>query len=171
MIETTNRKREQGSAILISAVLLVIVSAVAMSTLRTTESDQKVAGYQKQQQVAFFAAEAGVAEAREVLRAMGARDERPNYPADYPNDTTPVEISAAAEFGNVGRPSYYADPDFADPIGYVGEGAQCSEGCNMMLGGTRYNHTRWRINVVGQAPSGDSQRIELVALRLLAVGY
>jgi hypothetical protein len=164
-------KRNEGAALLISVVLLFVVSAVALSTLQTTESDQKVAGYQKQEQVAFYAAEAGLAEARELVRQMASRTEKPEYPADFPDDSAPGEISTATDHGNVGRPKFYADPEVSDPIGYLGEGAPCTEGCDMTIGSTRYNHTRWRISVVGESASGDSQRIELIALRLLATGY
>jgi hypothetical protein len=165
------RRHDRGSALLITAVLLFIVSAVGMNTLRTTEYDQRVAGYQKQGQIAFYAAEAAVADARAVVRDMAGRAELPEYPADFPNEGTPEEISTASDFPGSPRPKFYVDPDVTNPISYMGEGASCTEGCNMNIGATKYNHTRWKINVVGEAPSGDEQRIEVVVLRLLAVGY
>ena len=41
----------------------------------------------------------------------------------------------------------------------------------MTIGGLKYNHTKWQVNVVGESPSGDQKRLELVATRLLSVGY
>lgn len=156
---------------MLSILLLITVSALAISTMQTAATDGSVAGFQNQETMAFYAAEAAIAEAREIVRGMGARSEVPEYPADFPNEASPVEIGDAAAYVSGRQPTYYADPAVATPIGYVGEGRQCTEGCNMMLGGTKFNHTKWQINVVGESPSGDQKRLEVVATRMLAVGY
>jgi len=164
-------RRESGSALVVAVLLLIVVSALAMSSMQTVASDQQVAGFQKQEHLAFYAAEAGAVAAREVVRGMGGRSEKPTYPADYPNAASPQLIGEAADFPNSPQPRFYADPAVVPAIGYVGEGAMCTEGCNITLGGVKYNHTRWKANVVGESPSGDTRRVELVATRLLAVGY
>jgi len=163
--------REQGSALVVSVLLLIMVSALAMTSMRTVAGDQMVAGYQKQEQLAFYAAEGGVAEARALVREMGERSQVPDYPADFPTEAAPTELGQNGDYPNNVKPEYYADPDPADPIVYIGEGAPCTEGCNITLGGVKYNHTKWKINVIGKSPSGDTKKIELVATRLLAVGY
>lgn len=167
------RKREGGVALVVSILLLMAVSALALSTMQTAASDGTVAGFQNQETIAFYAAEAGVAEARSVIRDMGERSQVPNYPADFPNQANPTELSQPGEFVGGDQPVYYADPNppIAAPIMYVGEGKPCTEGCNMTLGGLKYNHTKWQVNVIGESPSGDQKRIEVVATRLLAVGY
>ena len=167
------RKREQGVALMLSILLLLAVSGLALSTMQTVSSDGTVAGFQNQETIAFYAAEAGVADARAVVRNMGDRTEVPNYPADYPNAANPVELSVASEFSGGAQPAYYADPNPPEGAAslYIGEGTQCTEGCNMTLGGLKYNHTKWQVNVVGESPSGDQKRLEVVATRLLAVGY
>lgn len=164
-----DRRRQRGTALLVSMLLLVLLTSVGMAALETVSRDRQVAGHQKRSQAAFYAAEAGVARARELVRDMGSRLETPTYPADYPNQGNPVLIAAAAD--PTGQPRFYADPIITEPIGYAGEGSPCTEGCDIKLGGVQYNHTRWRINVVGQSPEGDSARIEVMATRLLAVGY
>lgn len=168
---TGNSKREGGVALMISVLLLIAVSGLALSTMQTVASDGTVAGFQNQEQMAFYAAEAGIADARNVVRNMGARDEKPTYPADFPDTANPVELSTAGDYETGLRPVFFADPSVADPIEYIGEGAHCSEGCNMRIGGITYNHTKWRINVIGRSPSGDQKRIQVVATRLLAVNY
>ncbi len=55
------------------------------------------------------------------------------------------------------QPVYYADPNPPTPIGYVGEGKQCTEGCNMTIGGAKYNHTKWQINVDRRVAVGRSE--------------
>lgn len=168
-----NHKREGGVALVLAVLLLIAVSGLALSTMQTAASDGTVAGFQNQELIAFYAAEAGIADARAVIRNMGEREQVPAYPADFPNVAAPVELSQASEFVGGNRPVYYADPSppIAAPIMYVGEGSPCTEGCNRTLGGLKYNHTKWQINVVGESPSGDQKRLEVVATRLLAVGY
>lgn len=166
-------KRDDGIALMLAILLLVAASTLAISTLQTVASDGRVAGFQNQEAIAFYAAEAGVADARAVVRNMGERSEVPSYPADFPDEANPAELSASAEFVIGERPLYYADPNSSAgaPIVYVGEGAPCTEGCNMTLGGIKFNHTKWQVNVVGESPSGDQKRLEVVATRLLPVGY
>lgn len=173
-IQTQRRvKREGGVALVVSILLLMAVSALALSTMQTAASDGTVAGFQNQETIAFYAAEAGIAQARDVIRDMGERTQVPTYPADFPDQANPVDLSNPAEFVGGNQPTYYADPNppIAAPIMYVGEGSPCTEGCNMTLGGLKYNHTKWQVNVVGESPSGDQKRVEVVATRLLAVGY
>ena len=168
-----HNKREEGVALMISILLLMAVSALALSTMQTAASDGQVAGFQNQESIAFYAAEAGIADARAIIRNMGEREQVPNYPADFPNVANPVELSQSSQFVGGDQPIYYADPNppAAAPIVYIGEGTQCTQGCNMTIGGLKYNHTKWQVNVVGESPSGDQKRLELVATRLLAVGY
>ena len=158
-------------ALMLSILLLITVSALALSTMQTAASDGTVAGSQNQEVMAFYAAEAAIADARRIVRDMGERSQVPTYPADFPDEANPVLLSDSSEFVTGEQPVYYADPNPPTPIGYVGEGKQCTEGCNMTLGGAKYNHTKWQINVVGESPSGDQKRLEVVATRLLAVGY
>ncbi len=169
--KVAERRREGGMALMLSILLLITVSALALSTMQTAASDGTVAGFQNQETMAFYAAEAAIAEARNLVRQMGDRSQVPAYPADFPDEANPVELSTASDFPTGEQPVYYADPNPPTPIGYIGEGRQCTEGCNMNIGGTKYNHTKWQINVVGESPSGDQKRLEVVATRLLAVGY
>lgn len=169
--QVASAKREGGVALMISILLLIAVSGLALSTMQTAASDGTVAGFQNQEQIAFYAAEAGIAEARRVVREMGSRDQVPAYPADFPNSGAPVSIATSADYYGGNQPEYYADPTLPAPIQYVGEGSQCTEGCNMTIGGLKYNHTKWQLRVIGESPSGDQKRLEVVATRLLAVGY
>ena len=170
-VTVRKKRREAGMALMLSILLLITVSALALSTMQTAASDGTVAGFQNQEATAFYAAEAAVAQARKIVRNMGERSQVPAYPADFPTQSSPNQLSSATDFAHSSQPVYYADPDAAKPIAYVGEGKQCTEGCNMTLGGAKYNHTKWKINVVGVSPSGDEKRLEVVATRLLAVGY
>ena len=113
-------------ALMLSILLLVAVSALALSTMQTAASDESVAGFQNQEAMAFYAAEAAIAQARNVVRSMGERGQVPTYPADFPDQANPAELSSPSMFDSYSQPSYFADPDVAVPIGYVGEGKQCT---------------------------------------------
>ena len=65
------KRREAGMALMLSILLLITVSALALSTMQTAASDGSVAGFQNQEATAFYAAEAAVAEARKTVRDMG----------------------------------------------------------------------------------------------------
>jgi len=164
-------RRESGVALMISVLLLIAVSALALSTMQTAASDGQVAGFQNQDQISFYAAEAGIAAARRTVRNMGARTELPVYPTDFPDAANRVSLATTSDYQGGGQPAYYADPLVAAPIVYIGEGKRCIEGCNAKIGGQGLTHTKWQVNVVGEAPSGDRKRLEVVATRLLSKGY
>ena len=164
------RRRESGTALIVSILMLVLLTAMGIAALDTVSMDNEVAGYQKRAKAAFFAAEAGAATARQVVRNMGGRKELPVIGTDFPGSVLPTQLATASDFVH-GQPEYYADPAIAIPIKYIGEGAACTEGCDLNQGGIKYNHTRWQINVVGESAEGSSSRLEVVATRLLPVGY
>jgi len=170
VIRTSRRRREEGTALIVSILMLVLLTAMGIAALDTVSMDNEVAGYQKRAKAAFFAAEAGAAVGRQVVRNMGARGELPVVGTDFPGEGGPAYLATASDF-TFGRPHYYADPSVTNPIKYVGEGAACTEGCDLNQGGIKYNHTRWQVNVVGESAEGSSKRLEVVATRLLPVGY
>lgn len=164
------RRRESGTALIVSILMLVLLTAMGIAALDTVSMDNEVAGYQKRARAAFFAAEAGAATARQVVRNMGARSELPVIGTDFPDAGSPATLSTAADFVR-GQPQYYADPAITQPIKYIGEGGACTEGCDLNQGGIKFNHTRWQINVVGESAEGSAARLEVVATRMLPVGY
>ena len=58
---------EQGSALLIAVLMLVLMGLIGIAALDAVTRDGQVAGYLNRKKVAFFAAEAGVAKALETL--------------------------------------------------------------------------------------------------------
>ena len=61
------RKREQGAALLIAMLVLVLVSALATAALETVMRDQQISSIQARKRLALQAAEAGVAAAQESI--------------------------------------------------------------------------------------------------------
>ena len=150
------RRREQGSALLIAVLVLVLLGLLGLAALDTVRRDQQVAGFQNRSTVAFFAAEAGLAKAFETLTTTGT----PTVP--------PTSIGDPAVYP-YGRPSYRPDTTVADPIDPIGTAAFPGTSINIGQGGApTYQLGFWRIQVQGDGPAGSVARAEAVAGALLA---
>jgi hypothetical protein len=161
-------RRQQGSALIVTMMLLIVMIGMAMTSLDATTRDRQVAGYQSQSISSFYAAEAGAAEARNLVRGLGERSETPDF---YAADA-PATLGDAGIYQH-GAPGYYGDPSIAPdpPIRYVGDGDPYSNGGNLQIGGQQFVETRWQINVVGTTPAGAASRVEVMATKILSKGY
>lgn len=150
------RKKQAGSALLITVLVLVLMGLMGLAALDTVRRDQQVAGFQNRSTVAFFAAEAGLAKAFETLTTAGA----PAVP------TTALGDGALYPYG---QPSFREDPTVAEPIEAIGIGAFPGTSINIGQGGApTYQIGFWRINVQGDGPGGSVARAEAVAGSLVA---
>ena len=86
------RRRESGSALIITVLVMLLLGAIGISALDTVMRDQQVAGYQNRSSTAFYAAEAGVAAAKDLVRRnvlsgnerLSFADRRPPFRKDAP---------------------------------------------------------------------------------------
>lgn len=149
-------------ALLVTALLLVLMGALVLASLDVVTREQQVAGFHKRSVTAFYAAEAGAAEARRLVRSVGARSATPALAGASLGDSTVYEH---------GQPSYSGDPDAANPIRWIKDGTIYAQGGNLRMGGQKFVKTLWQINVVGRAPGGSRARIEVVESKILSKGY
>jgi hypothetical protein len=162
----TNR-REGGSALIVTVLLLVLLGAVGLAALDTVTRDQQVAGYQNRSRLAFYAAEAGVADAKNRLRSVWTTEDT----VDFPAKASAVAVGDTSLFP-YGRPTYYADPAATAGIEYMNAGApSVAGGHDQRLGGSTRINTLWRIQVEGSTPDGARSRLDVVATRELDGGY
>jgi hypothetical protein len=160
-------RREGGSALIVTVLLLVLLGIVGLAALDTVARDQQVAGFQNRSRLAFYAAEAGVADAKNRLRDVWTTETTVAFPAKAA--ALPVGDTALFPYG---QPSYYADPSVAAGIEYMNAGApSVGGGHDQRLGGSTRVNTLWRIRVEGSAPGGTTSRLEVVATRELDGGY
>jgi len=160
-------RREGGSALIVTVLLLVLLGIMGLAALETVTRDQQVAGFQNRSRLAFYAAEAGVADAKNRLRAVWSTEDT----VPFPNQGAAVMMGDTATFPH-GQPGYYADPLVAAGIEYMNAGApSVSGGHDQRLGGSTRVNTLWRIRVEGSAPGGTTSRLEVVATRELDGGY
>lgn len=154
---TDRRDRlEHGSALLITMFIMALMAIVGFAALEAVMRDQSVAGFQKRQKMAFFAAEAGVTESYNALRL----NENPTFADGSLGDTTIYPK---------GQPSYGLDTSAGASTQNLGLGA--FPGMNMRIGqngAPAFTMRYWRVRVRGQAPGGSLARIETVSGRVVA---
>lgn len=161
------QRREGGSALIVTVLLLVLLGILGLAALETVTRDQQVAGFQNRSRLAFYAAEAGVADAKNRLRAVWTTEDT----VAFPDEATAVAVGDSSLFP-LGQPTYYADPAATTGIGYMDAGApSVSGGHDMRLGGSMRVNTLWRIQVEGRTPDGARSRLDVVATRELDGGY
>jgi len=162
MTKHDERRREQGAALLVAVMMLVLMGMIGLAALDTVSQDRQIAGFQTRARAAFYAAEAGLGTSKNLVRTAGERTDLPGLTATNLGDTATYAY---------GRPSFSGDPDFADPIRYVRDGTPWAQGGDLRVGKQRLVHTLWQANVQGQTPDGANERLEAMLSKLLASGY
>jgi hypothetical protein len=149
-------KREGGAALLVTVLLLALMDVIGLASLDTVMRDRQMTGFQNQAQTALYAADAGVADALDILRTeiVGA--------ALYPGDCLGTQLPDTNLGG--GR-SYEADPD-DDLICMLASAEPCAEfDASIEVGQPIYLDTVWNVRVQGNAPGGATSRLQVTAER------
>jgi hypothetical protein len=169
------RRRQAGSALFVAVMMLVLMGFLGLAALDRVTRDEQVAGFQNRARSAFYAAEAGIAEARRIISDSSLIFDRTTTPA-FPDSGAPQTVGDTAlydrEDGNL--PRYYGDPSVLPdpPIRWAKDGKKGGAyGMNLQESGGGLQETLWLINVVGESPDGSRSRLEVLAVRLMAYGY
>ncbi|RIL05845.1 MAG: hypothetical protein DCC71_08890 [Proteobacteria bacterium] len=164
-------RREAGSALIVTVMLLLLLGVIGLSALDTVMRDQQVAGFQNRSTAAFYAAEAGVAAAKDIIR--GQLFYTVGESVTFASYSTPAEIGDTSLYPN-GRPRYYGDPDVTQPITALPQTLRSpgAGGSNMRQGAQAFNtFGLYRLRVVGQTADGATSKIEAVTLNNTYSGY
>jgi len=167
-----DRRREGGSALIVTVMILLLLGVIGLSALDTVMRDQQVAGFQNRSTLALYAAEAGLAEAKDEVRRNY------NYAVIGELVTTFPSVGSPGHFGDpslypAGQPAYYADPDVTDsmkaldPVSSPGGG-----GSNMRVGGSSWGYSApYKLRVVGKTFDGATAKVESVVMNRIPGGY
>lgn len=158
------RRGEEGSALLVAVMMLVLMGFIGFAALDTVTRDRQVAGFQTRSRTAFYAAEAGLATAMNLVRAAGTRGDTPALPQTLLGDT-----AAYADYGG-NRPSFRGDPTVPSPVAWSRDGG-IAAGMNLNPEQTPLVNTLWRIRIEGQTPDGATSRVDAMASKVLDAGY
>lgn len=150
------RARQDGSALLLTTVLLLLLGLFGFAALNSATRDQQVAGFHKRKRLALYAAEAGVSKALETMTT----NVTPSVPA--------TQLGDSATYPH-GRPSFRPDPTATNPVEPMGSAAFPGMSLNLGQNGLpTYQLSFWRVRVQGRGPGGSSARIETVSGALMA---
>jgi len=173
-----NRRSERGSALFVAVLMLVMMGFLGVAALETVSRDREVAGLQNRSRTAFYAAEAGLANARQVVHSQLSRSNP--TPLAFPDVTNKQTIGDTVlydqELGNL--PRYYGDPNPTLPDPCVGGPSVCywkkgvpaaDAGVKLNTGsGAMFIWDLYRINVVGESPDGSRSRLEAAEVKLIS---
>ena len=151
----TDSRREQGFALLMTVLILLLLTSLGFASLNIVGADQQVAGYLARKKLALQAADAGVAKALETLQTTGT----PTVPT--------TDLADSSVFPH-GQPRFREDPNVTPAIDNLGLGAL--PGFNLAIGqnGTpQFQVQYWKINVQGEAPGGTTARVEFATGNLV----
>ncbi len=162
-MKARNRSHQEGAALFVAVLILALMGAMGIMAFNTVLVDRQVAGFQNHSNTAFYAAEAGAARGRSLLRDVGSRSDLPSLPTSTLGDSGLYDREPAL-------PSCSGDPSVANPIRWIGEGGPAG-GMGVDVGGQSFVYTLWQINVQGQSPNGSTARIEVVETKVLDQGY
>jgi PilX N-terminal len=158
------KRREAGSALIVTVMLLMLLGVIGLSALDTVMRDQQVAGFQNRSTAAFYAAEAGLSEAKDEIRSRGWLQARGETFA-FNTYATPGEIGDTTLYP-YGQPTYYGDPDITDPVKSLDVVVKDpgGGGSNMRIGsGPQWgSKALYYVRVVGSTPDGATSKLEAV---------
>jgi Tfp pilus assembly protein PilX len=142
-----SRKRQQGSALLIVMLVMVMMGIIGFAALEAVTRDQRVAGFMKRKKIAFYAAEAGVSAALHALRTT-------NEP-----DFTSSTVGDASWFQH-GLPTYSMDTSGGASSTDLGNAALPGYSLNIQeQNSAKFTIRYWEVKVKGEAFGGTVSRI------------
>jgi hypothetical protein len=168
-------RRQRGSALFVSVMLLVLLGFVGLASLDTVTADRRVAGYQQRARVALDAAEAGLATAVGNLRndLDELQDGGITAMSGYAPGLTSTTIGDLTSFV-YGRPSFSSHPSLPQASDFLGTAGPCDE-LVVDLSNTATNsvweRSVFELRVLGQAPGGSQAGLQSSASACFAFGY
>jgi hypothetical protein len=162
----TRARREEGSALLSSMLVLFLMTVLALSSMGTVMRDRQVAGSQTRSRTALYAAEAGIARAAALLRrspptASGGLGGLAGYGVTFPTQASPEVLGSGAR-----APSFHADPGHTG-IEYMSAGGKCWEhdragAMSENIGGQNpiWRDALWDVRVKGVTTDGTEKVVQ-----------
>ena len=179
-LDRSDSRREHGSALFIAVVMLVLMGFLGLAALDRVGSDEQIAGYQNRARTAFYAASAGIAEARTVVKSSATltSSTRPFHTSATPETIGDVALYDREEgalpryYGDAGTTSVIDSTKVVGPIGRIGRTTKPPDGWDIRVGGRAPTKAFWQLTVRGESPDGSSSQQQGVAVRMDArAGY
>ena len=150
---------EEGAALLVAVLMLMLMGIVGMSSLDTVMRDRQIAGYTSRARSALYAADAGVAAALDLVRTS------PLPTALAPGDCLPANVAAT----NLPNGTMFLPDTTAATTNLcmIASADPCSElDASIEVGaGAIYLYTLWDMRIQGQTTDGAIARVQATAQR------
>ncbi len=167
MTERIEAKRsEAGVALIVTMILMVLMGLIGIAAMETVTRDRQVAGFQSQNKMALYAAEAAVGDAKTRLSTdPNAYDE--TAVVAFPNCGAALNLGLAADYAaplwGGGQPSYCGDNTLAAPDTPIMLVGKMDVSISADSEAPREVYWLYRIRVQGQGGGGQVQRVDTVA--------
>lgn len=109
------RRQPRGMTLLIALGVIAVATAATLVSLRIVSQESELQGRERHSREAFFAAEAGLAEGREVLKGLLGADPTFGSISASPNKGVFMALSAPHK----GQPGFNSDGEVSEP-GFIG---------------------------------------------------
>jgi len=150
-------RREGGAALLVAMLLLALMGLIGFASLDTVMRDRQMAGNTSLSQRALYAADAGVAEALDILRTEIVSA------ALAPGDCLTATIPTTSLPNGT---SFRADTTAPNQICMLASAEPCAEiDASIEQGQPVFLYTVWNIRSEGVAPGGATARVQATAAR------
>ncbi|MBT8102529.1 MAG: hypothetical protein KJO95_06130 [Gammaproteobacteria bacterium] len=161
--------RQRGVVLIISLIMLLVVTLLAVSSMQGTVLEEKMAGNSKDRNLAFQTTESAVREAENYIEGIvslgsfngsaglfGLTDSMPYYSMGSTWSDTTKHVVASADYGSYGKPQYFIK-QFAVVKGTEGALNMSGYGDNKGTGDV----TVFKITARGTGGSSDSAEVIL----------
>jgi len=158
------RRHEEGAALLVAMLMLVLMGMIGLSSLDTVMRERQVAGYTSKARQALYAADAGIASGLDLVRttalstslAAGTGTSGDCLPNPVGADTLPN--------GTTFQPDTTAA---TTSICMIASAEPCSEfDASIEVGtGATYLYTVWDLRMQGETPDGAISRVQATVQR------
>jgi hypothetical protein len=160
----------------LTVLLLALMGGLGLAALDAASRDRDSAGYYNREAASFYAAEAGIAHARAIIKnEVSSTGDTPAFATEEAPQSIVGSGSGGSTYPSALPPAtYFGDPNIPDPpIRCVDDesAGQYGEGMNLQSKGAKALATLWTINVAGRGPDGATTRLEAKEVKFFFVGY
>lgn len=158
-LKRQSHKRQNGAALLVSVMMLVLMGLIGMASLDTVMRDRQIAGHTSRARSALYAADAGIAASLDLVRTTTLPT------AIAPGDCMGTVLSTTTlPNGTSFRPDTTAA---SSSVCMLASADPCSElDASIEVGsGSTYLYTLWDMRVQGQTTDGAVARVQATSQR------
>jgi hypothetical protein len=159
-----SRRREEGSALLVAVMMLILMGMIGFASLETVTRDRQVSGFQRRSSVALYAAEAGVASAASrLVGTLSTTNPLGLAALAAIAPTVPATTLGDAVIHPYGQQPVYSAVTGVAPIQWLAVGGECPQigAMSSEVGsGSQWSNAIWEVRMQGALPDGTPAQLQ-----------